>query len=138
MIKTIISTFMLSFGLTACFAQSPFDHLITERIAELDTAYSADTLQRLANDFERIALVDENNWLTQYYTAYSYVQLAYLAKGEQIDAYCNQAETYLKNAEKLQPKNSEIYALYAYLYGAKVNVDPIQEVRKWAEKAQTI
>ncbi len=125
MIKKIISTSILSFGLTMAFTQSLYDSILTARISGLDTAYTANTLQRLANDFERIALAEENNWLAHYYTAYSYVQLAYLAKGEQIDVYADQAELYLKNAEKNQPENSEMYALYAYLYGAKVNVDPM-------------
>lgn len=122
--KTII-ILILSFSITAAYAQSPYEKMITERVAELDTARTSRTLQRLANDFERIALADEKNWLAHYYTAYSYVRLAYSIKGDQIDVYCNQAETYLKTAEKLQPKNSEILALYAYLYGAKVNVSPM-------------
>lgn len=135
MIKKVITTFILSTGLTMAYAQSPYDSIITERIAELDTAYNANTLQQLANDFERIALADENNWLAHYYTAYSYIQLAYLTKGEQIDVYSNQAEVYLKNAEKLQPKNAEIFALYAYLYGAKVNVDPMARGAEMGKKS---
>lgn len=135
MLRKITSTFILLSGLTMAYSQGLTDSIITACIAGLDTARTPATLQRLANDFERLALADEHNWLAHYYTAYTYVQLAYLAKGEQIDVYGSQAESYLENAGKLRPGNSEIYALYAYLYGAKVNVDPVARGAEMGRKS---
>ncbi|MCS4301180.1 M48 family metallopeptidase [Chryseobacterium sp. BIGb0232] len=135
MIKKTIFTTILFFGLTMTYSQSTYDGIMTERIIELDSAQSHNTLRRIANDFERIALADETNWLAHYYTAYAYLQMAYTAQSEQVDGYCNQAENHLKNAEKIHPKNSEIYALYAYLYGAKVNVDPMARGAEMGKKS---
>ncbi len=136
MTKRTISALILMICLATAYAQSQTDSLLAARVTILDTARTAATLQQLANDFERIALVDENNWLANYCAAYAYVELAYGAKGEQIDVYCDQAETYLQNAEKLQPEHTEIYALYAYLYGARVNVSPMLRGAKMGTQSE--
>ncbi|RQP17017.1 MAG: hypothetical protein EAS52_09995 [Parapedobacter sp.] len=132
--KQTISTLILMACLTLAYAQT--DSLLSKRVPILDTARSATTLQQLANEFERIALADEGSWLAHYYTAYAYVELAYQTKGDQIDTYCDQAEIYLKNAEKLQPAHTEIYALYAYLYGARVNVNPMLRGAKMGTQSE--
>lgn len=136
MIKRITSVLILMACMTVAYAQRQTDSLLAARINVLDTARSAVTLQQLANDFERIALVDEESWLANYYSAYAYAELAYKAKGEQIDAYCDQAEVYLQKAEKLQPAHSEIYALYAYLFGARVNVNPMLRGAKMGTQSE--
>lgn len=132
--KRTISTVILAACLTLAYAQT--DSLLAARVKVLDTARSVTTLQRLANEFERIALADESSWLANYYTAYAYVELAYQTKGEKIDTYCDQAAVYLQNAEKLQPAHTEIYALYAYLYGARVNVNPMLRGAKMGTQSE--
>lgn len=136
MIKKITLVISLSVAsVTVCAQQSNYS-ILTTHIAELDhTHMTTSTLQQLSNDFERIALANEKDWLANYYAAYSYLQLAYLAQGEQIDLFCDQAEIYLKNAEKLAPTNSEVHALYAYLYGAKVNADPMTRGAEMGRKS---
>ena len=90
--------------------------VLTEKIKLLDKSYKNTELQPLANDFERIALADATHWLANYYTAYVNVRIADQSSGSTIDSYCDQAEKYLKIAEKAKGANaSEIYALYAYL-----------------------
>ena len=98
---------------------------LSQKIVELDKAYNNKELQALANDFERIALAEKNNSLAQYYTAYTYVRIADQAKENLIDSYCDKAEEYLKKAISLGFDSSEINALYAYLYSAKVKVSPM-------------
>jgi len=122
--KKIFFSLILLFSITLSYTQN-LEEALSEKITELNGAYKKDDLQQLANDFERIALSDKENWLANYYTAFCLVRLADEAEGKQIDAFCNKAETYLKIAEKLPADKSEIYALYAYLYSAKVKANPM-------------
>ncbi|MGM5629836.1 hypothetical protein O2K51_02955 [Apibacter raozihei] len=123
--RKIFITLILSLFLFNAHSQSKMETMIEERIAILDTVRSKETLVKVANEFERMSLIDKTDWLIPYYTAYSYINIASLSKPSEIEAYCNRAENYIALAEKLNPDASEIYALYAYLYGIKVNIDPM-------------
>jgi tetratricopeptide (TPR) repeat protein len=124
LIRKVFFTFILLGNVTTFYSQTKNDTLIIASITKLNECDTKQDFKTIAGDFERIIYIDEKNWLPYYYTAYSKVKLAYLSKGEDIDRYCDEAANYLKIAEKINPQNSEIYALYAYLYSVKVNVDP--------------
>ncbi|MDO4880729.1 MAG: hypothetical protein Q3983_05565 [Capnocytophaga sp.] len=113
---------MLSFSFG--YAQN-MEEILTEKVTQLRGAYKKTDLQQFANDFERIALSDKQNWLANYYTAFCLIRLADEVEGKEIDAFCDKAEMYLKIAENLPSDKSEIYALYAYLYSAKVKANPM-------------
>ncbi|SEK67407.1 tetratricopeptide repeat protein [Parapedobacter koreensis] len=101
------------------------EQLLTPKIATLETARGADNLQRLANDFERIALAHPKNWHAQYYTAYAYTVLAFQLPKGKIDATCDRAVEYLDKAVGIRPKEVENYVLMAYLLSARINVNPM-------------
>ena len=124
-IRKVFFTFILIGNITTFYSQNKSDSIITGYLTKLNECHSKQDLKKINSDFERIIFIDENNWLAYYYTAYIKVQLAYLSEGEEIDQYCDEALNYLNIAEKIKPQNSEIFALYAYLYSAKVNVDPM-------------
>ena len=95
--------------------------VLTEKIKLLDKSYKNTELQPLANDFERIALADTTHWLANYYTAYVNVRIADQSSGS----------TKAKGANA-----SEIYALYAYLYSAKVKVNPMFRGAKYGKMSR--
>ena len=62
------------------------------------------------------------------------IRLADQSSGGSIDSYCNLAEKYIKIAEKQPDADaSEINALYAYLYSAKVKVNPMFRGAKYGK-----
>lgn len=101
------------------------EELLTPNVAELDTARRTDALQRLGNSFERIALAHPKSWHANYYTAYTYTQLALEAKKDQIDALADKAEEYLDHALRIRPDEVENHILAAYLLSARINVNPM-------------
>ena len=107
---------------------------LTEKVKLLDKSYTTKELQTLAKDFETLATSAASHWLANYYAAYVNIRLADMSQGDMIDSYCNQAEKYLKIAEK-QPNAdvSEINALYAYLNSAKVKVNPMFRGAKYGK-----
>ncbi|ACU91776.1 conserved hypothetical protein [Capnocytophaga ochracea DSM 7271] len=117
-----ITLFLLLFCSVA-YAQD-VEAMLTEKVKLLDKSYNLKELQTLANDFEHLTTVAPTNWLVNYYVAYTNIRLADQSSGGSIDSYCNQAEKYIKIAEKQPDADaSEINALYAYLYSVKVKVN---------------
>lgn len=127
-----ITLFLLVFCSVA-YAQD-VEAMLTEKVKLLDKSYNLKELQTLANDFEHLTTVAPTNWLVNYYVAYTNIRLADQSSGGSIDSYCNQAEKYIKIAEKQPDADaSEINALYAYLYSAKVKVNPMFRGAKYGK-----
>jgi len=83
--KYIITSIILLLSFTA--GAQDIEAALTEKIQTLDRTYDKPSLQTLANDFQRIALADANNWLANYYAAYTNVRLAELSEGSTIDRF---------------------------------------------------
>lgn len=127
-----ITLFLLVFCSVA-YAQD-VEAMLTEKVKLLDKSYNLKELQTLANDFEHLTTVAPTNWLVNYYVAYTNIRLADQSSGGSIDSYCNLAEKYIKIAEKQPDADaSEINALYAYLYSAKVKVNPMFRGAKYGK-----
>ena len=127
-----ITLFLLLFCSVA-YAQD-VEAMLTEKVKLLDKSYNLKELQTLANDFEHLTTVAPTNWLVNYYVAYTNIRLADQSSGGSIDSYCNQAEKYIKIAEKqFDADASEINALYAYLYSVKVKVNPMFRGAKYGK-----
>lgn len=127
-----ITLFLLLFCSVA-YAQD-VEAMLTEKVKLLDKSYNLKELQTLVNDFEHLTTVAPTNWLVNYYVAYTNIRLADQSSGGSIDSYCNQAEKYIKIAEKQPDADaSEINALYAYLYSAKVKVSPMFRGAKYGK-----
>lgn len=127
-----ITLFLLLFCSVA-YAQD-VEAMLTEKVKLLDKSYNLKELQTLANDFEHLTTVAPTNWLVNYYVAYTNIRLADQSSGGSIDSYCNQAEKYIKIAEKQPDADaSEINALYAYLYSVKVKVNPMFRGAKYGK-----
>ena len=78
-------------------------------ISMLDTAQNSNSLQLIANNFERIALAEQNKWLPYYYSSYALVRSIYTMKDQsKIDEVLDKADRFISIADSLQPKNSEI------------------------------
>ena len=127
-----ITLFLLLFCSVA-YAQD-VEAMLTEKVKLLDKSYATKELQTLANDFEHLTTVAPTNWLVNYYVAYTNIRLADQSSGGSIDSYCNLAEKYIKIAEKQPDADaSEINALSAYLYSAKVKVNPMFRGAKYGK-----
>lgn len=126
-------TFFLLFVCSVVWGQD-VEATLTEKVKLLDKSYTTKELQTLAKDFETLATSAASHWLTNYYAAYVNIRLADMSQGDMIDSYCNQAEKYLKIAEKQPDADvSEINALYAYLNSAKVKVNPMFRGAKYGK-----
>lgn len=105
-------------------AQQAVSGLLLPKVEQLNKGnLSKQTLQQLANELERIALAHPKDWHTQYYAAYTYIELANHSAKKEIDNLCDRADEFLKKAMLVRPDESENYVLKAYLLSARINVN---------------
>lgn len=105
-------------------AQQAVGGLLLPKVEQLNKgALSQAQLQQIANELERIAMAYPRDWHAQYYTAYTYVELANVSAKKEIDQLCDRADEFLKNAMRIRPDHAENYVLKAYLLSARINVN---------------
>jgi hypothetical protein len=129
--KLLILTTLMAGSLSSSAQNQKYINAMEKNIATLDTTRDAAALQNLANNFERIASAEKSEWLPNYYTAYCYCNMTYSVKGDQIDVYCDKAESFLKKCDSINPNNSEIYTLKAQIASARIGVNPMSRGQKF-------
>ncbi len=123
--KKIVIFLFASILTVSLFAQNEkYVRNMEKAIQQLDTTKTIEGLQRLANQFERIAAVEKTEWLPAYYQAYSQLQIASLymnnGQADQLPTYLDAAQAAMDMAKKVAPKESEVHALQGYIYMARI------------------
>ena len=120
-----IIVFVLLIAAQKTFAQSPgYQQVMEQSVQTLDTTTRKSNLVKLTNTFERIAARETEEWLPYYYAAYTQVQQAYAEENvEAIDPLCDKATSFIEQADKISPHNSEIYCVKAMIETARIRVD---------------
>lgn len=99
---------------------------MSKNIAMLDTAQNSNALQLIANNFERIANAEQNKWLPYYYASYALARSIYtISDQSKIDAVLDKADRFISIADSLQPKNSEIITVKAFVASGRIMVNPM-------------
>ena len=87
-----------------------------------------------AFQFQQIAGVETKNWLPEYYYAMCYTMANYGVKSdnpEQKDTYLDEAEASIERLKKLAPNESEVFALEALFFTARLGVNPMERGQKF-------
>lgn len=122
--------------LTANKEQTGFEKAMLNGIRQLDTA-SVASFVSLGNSFERIGNVEKTRWHPFYYAAYCYVSIAFVSPDKNaIDGLADKAESLLKQAEELDPTNSEISCLFAMINSCRIMVDPVSRFQSRGKDVQ--
>jgi hypothetical protein len=101
----------------------------------LDTATVPAQFIESANRFERIATAEKSLWMPYYYASYSLVVMSYNeADGGKRDHVLDRAQELLDLALELEPRESEIHVLQAFLYPSRILVDPMGRGMTYVEK----
>ena len=133
--KVFLSAIVL-FATVAVFAQSEkFTAAMKKNLTALDTSFKnpADLLT-VANNFERVANAEKNQWLPYYYAALCQVNYGFMEQNkEKIDGYADKATTLISKADSLSPNNSEISCVKSMIASCHMMVDPMQ---RWQEYGQ--
>jgi len=88
-----------------------------------------------ANRFERIANAEKKLWMPYYYASYSLVVMSFdESDGGQKDLILDRAQELLDQALELEPEESELHVLQAFLYPSRIMVDPMGRGLTYIEK----
>lgn len=130
--KLIILSLALCFNLALFAGGDQYMNAMKTGVANLDSAKTAETLQRLSNQFQRIANVEQKEWLPYYYSAYCIAGSAFLLKDKsKLDDFLDNAQSLINKADSLNPNNSEIYTVKALILSGRIAVNPMARGRKY-------
>jgi hypothetical protein len=126
--KTSIFTFALMLTLiSASLAIDPaYEKAMLTQVDNLKKAGTQEEYQSAANAFSRIAEMNSEEWLPQYYASLAYTNMAINHPGKvgEKDALLAKATEHLNKAAGISQGNSEIVALEGFIIMAKLSADP--------------
>jgi hypothetical protein len=127
-IKNLVLSLALTFTGINAFAQTAYEKAMTDKVAKVQQSRDTNELGTLADDFSRIALKENKEWLPQYYAAYADIQkgrsLMQEGKLSDLDAISDEAQKHIDLAEALSPNNVEITILKKMVHSLRMMVDP--------------
>lgn len=122
--KTYLSILLVLIASTLASAKDNYEKAMQDALDQLETASTVAQLQPVANQFDRIADVKNDDWLPQYHAAYARVMMAAMEEAvENKDAFLDAAQLNLDAVEKLEHDASERLALQGFLYMIRMSVD---------------
>lgn len=132
--KTFISLALVLMSSVALLANN-FSDILKNTVTEFDTTAGFEAKSAVLQKIERIALAEPDEWLAQYYAAYAYVFINYLAENKDMqDNLLDKGLEYLNKGIALNENESELYALLALWYSSKMGVAPAARGAKYAGK----
>jgi len=138
--RFIIAISALFLMLNAAAQSDKYVKAMEAKIAALDTTRNAEVLQALANDFERIATAEKQQWLPYYYAALAHINRGYgfMQNGNmaQLDAVSDKAEALIAQAEALSSNNAEIFIVKKMALSLRLMVDPQSRYMQYGPLAQ--
>ena len=137
--KLIFVGIFLSVTVTAFAQTDKYTTAMKNNINALDTSFrNPANLLSLANNFERIADAEKNQWLPYYYAAYCQVNYGYMEKDKtKTDGFADKATALIAKADSLAPNNSEISCIKSMIASCHMMVNPMQRFMEYGEEINT-
>jgi len=134
--KKIILSVVCMVSVVVLFAQSEkFTAAMKKNLDALDTSFkNPPSLLIVANNFERIAAAEKNQWLPYYYAAFCQVNYGFMEKDKlKVDAYADRATQLISKADSLSPNNSEISCVKSMIASCHMLVDPMTRYMEYGK-----
>jgi hypothetical protein len=128
-----VCMFVLS---VASFCQSEkYMPAMKNNIAQIEPGFRDPALLlAVANNFERIAVSEKNQWLPYYYAAYCHVMLGFMEKDKsKVDVIADKASALINKADSISSNNSEISCIKSMIATCHLIVNPMQ---RWMQYGQ--
>lgn len=134
--KILLSVFLSFMFFTGIHADNKYEKAMKKNIDKIGECKTANDYIKTANNFERIALAENDKWLPYYYSSFLYVLAGYADSSKvQKDTYLDKAVEFVNKADSLQPDNSEIYTLKGMIAQARMQIDPMNRWQKYGPEA---
>ncbi len=118
--KLILITVLLSSWIFNVSAQD-YEKVMRENIQKIFSLKDAKEVAGLANVFERIGKAEKDQWLPNYYAAYSYLHAGFLnVTAEEKSNYLDKAQAIMDGLKKTNSDESEVHVLQAFIYQMRI------------------
>jgi hypothetical protein len=124
--KYMIMIALYSLSIQLSFAADPaYQKAMGAQLQKLETAQSAEQLRDAANGFSRIAEMNQDEWLPNYYAALALINAGFRTEGLQAkDAFYHEAKALLEKTVQAHGESAELLALKGYALMAELSADP--------------
>ena len=133
--KTLVSIITISLFTACMYAQEEqYNAAMQNALALMDQASEPEQLLESSGHFERIATAEKNRWIPYYYASHCLVMMSFNeTNGEQKELVLDRAQEMLDTALELNPEESELHVLQAFLYPGRIMVDPVSRGASYME-----
>lgn len=120
--KKIITLTAVLITISMSVFSSNYNEVMKTNIVKMMNSTSSTELSSIANQFERIANTEKEEWLPGYYAAYSYVRSTFFDEMDADDTHqqLDKAQIILDKLTKNYQKESEIFTLQAFVYQLRI------------------
>jgi len=107
-------------------------------ILMIRNAKTANDYKQAAVYFETLSARNPSHWLSSYYAALCYIHASYkVEQDKECDGMLDKAQPHIDKAGKINPKESEIMVLQAFLYQSRIQVNPQFRGMSYSSKAES-
>ena len=133
----IITTIVISLAGLLTFAHtSDYQKAMLDNLSAMEQAQTEAQWQEVANKFSRIADVEQDQWLPDYYAGYCYIVIStFKEQPDQKDHLLDQAQEHLDQALAIGGENSELLALQGFVHMIRLTVDPAGRGASYSQKS---
>ena len=135
--KSFFLTSLILISLASFSQSDKYAAAMQKNIAAIDSGFRNPAyLLSLANNFERIAVAEKNQWLAYYYAAYCQVNNAFMEQDkDKVDGIADKATDLIAKADSLSPKNSEISCIRSMIASSHMMVNPMQRYMEYGPES---
>ncbi len=120
---TVLICFLL-LSVSAFANNAAYRNAMQKNIEAFNEAKTKESLQEVANAFERIALRENKEWLPRYYAGLTYLHISMRVKEPAArDQVLDQGRKFVDAALALAPNESEVVVLEGYWTMLKLSID---------------
>ena len=113
-----------------------YSDTLSSYIEQLKKSETTDQYFELAKKFGNAEPSGEQDWLPNYYAAYSYTLSAFSEKDfSKIDETLDLAQQHIDEAQKISPDNDEILCVASMIYSARIMVNPQERGYEFGKKS---
>lgn len=131
--KQVLITVFFATVVAGAFAQTErYTGAMQKNLEAFGAAKTPAEMHELSNAFERIAVVEKNQWLPYYYAAMSEVLNGFMIQEKTgADVIADRAEVLIKKADSLEGKSSEITCIKSMIASLRMMVNPMQRYQQY-------
>ncbi|MEI9958067.1 MAG: hypothetical protein WDM90_17585 [Ferruginibacter sp.] len=135
--KILIIAVLLTSSFLSFSQSDKYVGAMKKNLDAIDTSFkNPANLLTLANNFERIAMAEKNQWLPYYWAAFCQVNYAFMVQDkDKTDGFADRATDFIAKADSLKPNNSEISCIKSMIASCHMMVNPMQRYMEYGPES---